>query len=122
MQLSPQELKYYESGHPDIDFYLPWQPDCITGATERSMDIVYPNAHERIYIPRDLNGAKQKIVAEATHKARDVQVHWYVDQAYYGYTEDFHSIELDLSVGDHVLYCIDDRGEEKEVSFEVLSR
>jgi penicillin-binding protein 1C len=86
------------------------------------MDIVYPNAQERIYIPRDLNGAKQKIIAEATHKAKDVQVHWYVDRAYYGSTEDFHSIELGLSVGDHVLYCIDDRGEEQKVSFEVLSR
>ena len=121
LKLSPKEALYYLPSQPDIVVEMPWHPDCIDMSTAGAMEIVYPNSSERIYIPRDLNAQRQKIIAEVAHIDKDSKVHWYLDDQYQGQTESFHSIEIDLPAGDYTLFCVDESGEESAVTFEVIS-
>jgi len=122
LQLSAREAQYYLPSHPDIVVDVPWHPDCADPPVAGAMQIVYPNSSEHIYIPRDLNAQRQKIIAEVAHIDKDSKVYWYVDDHYQGKTESFHSIEIDLPAGKHTLFCVDELGEESAVSFQVISK
>ena len=74
------------------------------------MDIVYPNPHEYVYLPKDLNEDQQSLVVRVAHTRQDATLYWYMDDTYMGETRDFHSYAFLPEAGDHIITVVDDAG------------
>lgn len=83
-------------------------------------DFIYPYANAKIYIPKELEGQRGKLVCRATHKQRGVSLYWHLDDQFLGSTVGAHQMDIDYEKGKHVLLLVDEQGQEKKVKFEVL--
>ncbi len=84
------------------------------------MDLVYPREEVRIYIPRGLNGEKERVVFEAVHINPDARIYWHLDDQYITSTKFIHQVELLPAPGKHKLILVDDDGVELVKKFEVV--
>lgn len=120
LNMTPIQAKYYYNNNPNLVKAPPWHPDCISEGYNDLMEFIYPNPNEKLYVPLDFNGRRQNIVVELIHKRNDAKVYWYLDEHFMGSTSTFHKQSIGHDIGYHTLYCIDDTGTEKSVSFEII--
>lgn len=93
---------------------------CPSLESSDDLSIVYPIAGTRIYIPKDIGGAQQKVKLDVADTKKDAVVYWYIDGVYFGMTESDHSLYVNLEKGYHILKVIDSGGKSSEVRFEVI--
>jgi penicillin-binding protein 1C len=98
----------------------PWAPKCAT--LDNPMAIVFPRDQADIFLPVDLSGNKGRIVFEATHRERDMLIHWHLDDMYMGTTSDIHQLEVAPPKGVHVMTIVDQYGNRRAHRFNVESR
>jgi penicillin-binding protein 1C len=86
------------------------------------MDLVYPKANARIFIPRDLDGKPGQAVFELAHRHPESTVFWHLDDTYVGSTRSVHQLVLNPPDGSHRLVVMDESGEVLEQRFEVIPK
>ncbi len=86
------------------------------------MDLIYPEANAKIYVPVEITGEKGKTVFTAAHQKPDAKIFWHLDDEFIGTTERFHQMGLNPSPGKHFITLVDESGERLTRAFEILER
>jgi penicillin-binding protein 1C len=119
--LTPIQAYYYR--RTNLDYKTPpiWKEGCISEGKKRSkLSILYPSPNIQIYIPRGLDGKKNKIVLKAAHHTINQKLFWHLDQQYLGETSFEHHQEVSLKPGKYQLMITDETGASKKRWFSVL--
>ncbi len=120
--LPPVQEWYYQRKHPSYQPLPPYRADCHPGGMENiPMDIIYPKAHAKIYIPKELQGERGRTIFEATHRDHQQSLYWHVDDTYLGKTKGEHQMALLLEPGSHTLHVVDELGNTIAHPFEIVS-
>ncbi|MEO0896660.1 MAG: penicillin-binding protein 1C [Bacteroidota bacterium] len=123
--LPPLQETYFKNRHPAYIIPPPYRSDCLatlpSANRAKTMEMVYPPAKAKIYIPRELDGELSETVFEATHRNRDAVLFWHLDNEYIGKTANFHKMGLRPKPGKHIITLVDEQGEHLSVSFEILA-
>jgi penicillin-binding protein 1C len=97
-------------------------PECCVLAGADPVRIAYPTDGADLVVPRDLDGAREKVTARAAHGTAGAELFWYVDGQYLGTTCGYHAKPLTLGRGRHELQVIDHDGHADRVTFTVACR
>lgn len=118
--LPPLVEHYYKKKYPFYKELPPFKEGCSGDKPEDNMAIVYPKKPSKIYIPVGLDGTREKIIFELTHRDHSAIVYWHLDDEFVGVTQDIHQLELSPLPGKHILTVMDEKGEKLRQTFEVL--
>lgn len=122
--LPPAQEFYYRRGHADYRELPAYRSDCSAARLARDerppMELLYPSAAARIYIPVQLDGKKGRTIFEAVHRDGNARLYWHLDGDYVGSTATFHQMSLDVAPGHHLLTLVDAEGNRLSRAFEVL--
>lgn len=120
--LPPVEEYYYKSKNPNYRPLPDFRADCNNQSLDNPMQLIYPKANSRIYVPVDLDGSLSRTVFKVAHRNPETEIHWHIDNTYLGSTEQFHNMELNPTEGDHLLTLVDANGKRLELEFEILQK
>ena len=119
--LPPTMAWFYQQRHADYRQAPELREDCRTDSTlESQMSVLYPRHGSEVYVPVELSGDRGRVVFEATHRDRDAEVYWHLDNTFIGTTSGIHHMELAPDPGAHVLTVVDSRGESVQRRFTAL--
>ncbi|MCP4443418.1 MAG: penicillin-binding protein 1C [Aureispira sp.] len=121
--LPPTQEWFYKKKHPSYKTLPPYRPDCAETlkSSKRAMALIYPQPNMKIYVPTNLDETKSRTVFEAKHRDPNSIIYWHVDNEYVGETSQFHHLELNPPVGEHLLTLVDESGESMSRKFEILA-
>jgi penicillin-binding protein 1C len=111
---------YYKSKDPFYKVLPPFMEGCMDES--ENMDLIYPKVSAKIFIPRDFNNQKEKIVFEAAHRIALTKIFWHLDNQYLGCTSGIHKIDVYTAPGIHTITIVSEQGETKSRKFEVIAR
>jgi len=120
--LPPLIEHYYKKRYPFYEELPPYKKGCVNDKEEENMAIVYPKKPSKIFIPVGLDGVREKVIFELTHRHHDAIVYWHLDDEFLGTTQDIHQMELCPLAGKHVLTVMDETGDKLTQTFEVLDK
>ncbi len=109
--LPPLQGYYYQSKDP---FYKPLPPfryDCIAN-TRATMEFIYPNTQNTIFLPKDFDGKVNDLILKVAHSKPELNLFWYVDDTYVGSTRDIHDMAVIPKTGSHLITVVDELGNE----------
>jgi len=95
-------------------------PECRYHEDEKVLQITYPKANSKIWIPKDFDETYQKVIFSAAHRDIKSKVFWYLDRNYLGYTVGTHQKAVFLEKGKHKLVLVDENGFKSMCEFESL--
>ncbi len=110
---------YYKRKNPFYKELPPFLPGC-NGEDFKTMDVIYPKNHTRIFIPRELDGSKGKSIFEIAHRDPGIKIYWHLDNQYIGLTQNTHRMEIDPALGKHRMTIIDENGDTLSWNFEII--
>ena len=119
--LPPVQEYYFKARNLSYRSLPPYRSDCSNPASVASMDLIYPKAHSKIYLPLQLDGQQGSSVFEATHRNMTSVIYWHLDGEFIGSTRKAHHFSLSPRQGKHLLTLVDDSGETLQRQFEVIS-
>jgi len=119
--LPPIQGLYYKQKDPNYKSLPALFPNCYE-LNKAMMDIVYPEKLSSIFIPKQLDGKREKVVFEVAHSNASAKIFWHIDESFIGETENEHKLEFITNVGKHNLTLIDNFGNELSRTFEVIER
>lgn len=120
--LPPVQEWYYKRKHPSYRPLPPYRADCRPSSNDNApMDIIYPKAYAKIYIPKELRGKRGRTVFEAAHRSARQTLYWHVDDTYLGETKGEHQMSLLLEAGEHTLHVVDEQGNSLSHPFEIVN-
>jgi penicillin-binding protein 1C len=119
--LPPGMEYYYKAKHQDYEQLPPFLPGCKTEAG-RQMELVYPEANARIYVPKEVTGEKGRTIFTAAHRNVTAKLFWHLNDNFIGTTWKFHQLALNPPEGFHTLTIVDEAGETITRKFEVLEK
>lgn len=119
--LPPVQEYYFKTKNMSYQPLPPFRQDCENPAALASMDLIYPKAGTRIFVPRELSGETGNTVFEAAHSNSASTIYWHLDGNFVGSTRRFHRISLSPLSGTHVLTLVDESGETLARTFKVIS-
>ncbi len=116
LKLSPLE-SYFFRPIPLPD----WHPDCQPNQQQANpMQLIYPRSARRIKVPRNLDGSLSATIFSLAHRDNSATIYWHLDEYYLGSTQDYRSMELRPTPGEHQLVLVDDQGNRLEQIFEIV--
>lgn len=113
--------KYYKTRNPFYKVLPPFKEGCGNPA-EGVLEIIYPENHTEIFLPRDLASTKKKVVFKAAHRQNDMTLFWFMDESFIGTTKGFHKISISPVPGEHSLTVTDERGISINRHFRVIGK
>jgi penicillin-binding protein 1C len=119
--LPPVQEYYYRSKNISYQVLPPFRDDCQPPDAASNMELVYPKAGTKIFIPTELDGSKGSSLFELAHRNPASTVYWHIDGVFIGTTQKRHQMAIQSATGNHTLTLVDDRGEVLERRFNVLS-
>jgi penicillin-binding protein 1C len=119
--LPPIQAMYYKQKDPNYKSLPALLPNCYE-LNKSIMDIVYPEKLSSIFIPKQLDGKREKVIFEVAHSNGNATIYWHIDKEFIGQTAQEHKLEFITSVGSHQLTLIDNFGNELSRNFEVIER
>ncbi len=120
--LPPTMEFYYKQRNHDYKLLPPMKPGCTDASPGRQMEIIYPQAGMKIYVPVEIDGSKGKTIFTATHKNSQAKIFWSLDDQFVGSTERYHQLALSPAPGMHVLTLTDDKGNSISRSFQIIEK
>jgi penicillin-binding protein 1C len=120
--LSPAMEYYYKQRNADYKPLPPFKPGCTFAETGKVMEITYPQADAKIYVPLEINGEKGRTVFTAAHRRAGAKIFWSLDDEFIGTTQNFHQIGLNPSPGKHIITLVDENGISISRQFEILEK
>jgi penicillin-binding protein 1C len=118
--LPPAQEWYYRKKDPSYKPVPPLMKDCDDQGELRQIQIIYPDPGAIIYVPRELDERKGKVVFEAAHRNPENKIFWHIDDKYIATTQYFHQISVQPEKGKHRLILIDESGQSTSVNFEII--
>lgn len=122
--LPPTQEFYWRQHHSEYRTLPPWRRDCLADSAQvdddNPMELIYPQAQSRIYIPVDLDGKRSRVVLKAVHRDSAATLYWHLDDEFLGETKVFHEREASLEPGIHKLLVMDKNGYKLERRFNVI--
>lgn len=118
----PPAMEYFYKTTHTYEPLPPFKPGCISAPEARSMELIYPRAHARIYVPIELDGSLGETVFKATHRHQGAKIFWHLDSKFAGTTSDFHQLSLRPQPGKHTITLVDEEGEQVVQEFEILGK
>ncbi len=119
----PATMEYYYKQHQhDYKMLPPFKEGCTSLATTKEIEIIYPQAGAKIYVPLEISGEKGRTVFIATHRKSNAKIFWSLDDSFLSTTEHFHQLAVNPSPGKHVLTLTDEAGNSISRSFEIISK
>jgi len=119
--LPPVQEYYFKSKNITYASLPPLKPGCGSQATT-SMDLIYPKAGAKIFVPRDLDGKPGAALFELAHQNAATEVFWHLDEEFIGQTRKIHAMALNPAPGKHKLVLVDAQGVTLERLFEVVEK
>ncbi|MGB5928786.1 MAG: penicillin-binding transpeptidase domain-containing protein, partial [Cyclobacteriaceae bacterium] len=110
---------YYKRHHTDYRSLPPVAESCLSLASGKSMELIYPKSNARLIIPVELNGQSGGTIFEVAHRLPKSTIYWHLDGKYTGKTKEIHQMTLSPSEGRHNLLLTDEKGDRLEVAIEV---
>ncbi|MDR0333446.1 MAG: penicillin-binding protein 1C [Dysgonamonadaceae bacterium] len=117
--LPPAWAWYYRQHNPSYRSLPPFLPGC-GGNSHNPMQFIYPQGNTRVFLPRQLDGTIGVITFELAHAQQNAIVFWHINNEYFGATSDFHTISVNLPVGEHFITVVDNEGNTLSVSVEIM--
>ena len=111
LSLNPVEDWYYKKANPFYEKVPPIHSDCNTISRDL-MQFIYPNASDKIKIPKEINGELGRCVFEIAHKNPNRKVYWHLDGKFLGVSQNEHTIECFTKPGNYMLVAVDETGNE----------
>src|SRR5690606_30562973 len=109
--LPPAQEFFWQQRHSNYRLLPPWRQDCLTEMSEvdddQPMDLLYPHAGSRLYIPVGLDGKRSRAVLQAVHRRPGMTLFWHLDDEFLGETKLFHEQSVSLEPGWHKLKLLD---------------
>ena len=112
--LPPLMEWFYKKKHPSYQVLPPLREDCQEGDKQQVLDFIYPKHGATLHPAKGLGGSLQPIIARVAYKYPG-KLFWYLDNTFLGETLHFHDMKLYLTPGEHLLKCMDSRGNEKTI-------
>lgn len=119
--LPPTIEYYYKQRNPLYRTVPPYMEGCNTDAT-KVLDIIYPDENAAIYIPIEIDGKTGSTIFTATHKNTNAKLYWHLDDNFIGTTQKFHQLELNPSIGKHIITIVDEEGNSSARNFEIMKK
>lgn len=119
--LPPAMEYYYKARNYQYQSLPPFRADCDQGL-QSAMEVIYPKAGAKIYIPLEADGSRGRMICNVAHRQQGIKVFWHLDDQYVGETLGFHQISLNPAPGKHVLTLVDADGNNTKTTFEVLEK
>jgi penicillin-binding protein 1C len=120
--LPPVQEHYFKPKNVSYKALPALKPGCGDEVSLQPMELLYPKAEARIFIPRDLDGEPGNAVFELAHRNSASVVYWHLDGEYLGNTTKNHRFPVNPGEGQHILTLVDDSGLLLESRFEVVSK
>jgi penicillin-binding protein 1C len=120
--LSPAMEFYFKQRNIDYKPLPPFKEGCSFAETGKLIELIYPQAEAKIYVPLEINGARGKTVFTAAHRRSSSKIFWSMDDNFIGTTENFHQISLDPAPGKHIITLVDESGSSISRQFEILAK
>jgi penicillin-binding protein 1C len=112
--LPPDQESWFRLRNPWYVAPPPMHSACVgmagNDAETQELRLTYPASGSRIYIPKNLNGERSKLVLQATHRRPEARVHWHLDEQYLGTTTQFHEWAVQPEPGQHTVTIVDEKG------------
>ena len=117
--LPPIQGHYYAKENSNYTGLPPVHPDCVDRS--RAIGIMYPTAKSKVFIPKEIDGKKGRVVLQATHQVQGAELYWHLNESFIGQTKEDHQLAVWLPTGNHVLTVMDREGNKLTRTFEVIS-
>ncbi len=119
--LTPAMEYYYRQKHPSYILLPPFAPGCNSGRSIPSMEFIYPVSGAKIFLPRDEQSFRMKLVAEVAHRDPSLKIFWHLDGSYLTSTRHIHHTEVIAGSGNHILTAVDELGNSIRCNFSILN-
>lgn len=119
--LPPVQEYYYRKRNLSYKPLPALRQDCDNPAALTSLDLIYPKADSKIFVPRELNGELGSTVFEAAHRNETTTIYWHLDGTFIGATQRNHRVSLTPAPGNHILTLVDNSGETLQRAFKIVS-
>lgn len=120
--LPPAMEWYYKAKNHDYISLPPFRNGCAPDELVKTMEILYPPADDKIYVPLELNGKRGKTIFSAAHRKPGSKIFWSIDNQYLGTTINFHQLAVDPEIGTHIVTLVDQSGLSISRSFEIITK
>ncbi len=120
--LAPAMEWYYKQNNHDYKPLPPFKPGCKYVESGKQIELIYPQADAKIYVPLEINGERGKTIFTAAHRKADAKIFWSLDDEFITTTIDFHQVALNPVAGNHTLTLVDENGESVSRQFQVLDK
>ncbi|MEA1875742.1 MAG: penicillin-binding protein 1C [Bacteroidota bacterium] len=117
--LPPGMDAFYKGKNPFYRSLPPWMNGCLPDAHYSPIEILYPHQGEEIFLPVNVSGGKESIIAEAAHVNPSLSVFWFLDENFLGTTRGIHKMTLQPSIGSHRISLTDAEGNSVERMFRI---
>lgn len=119
--LPPVQEYYYKSKHPDYRSLPPFAMEC-NEASQNPIGLIYPKSNAKIFIPKNIQGKREKTILQATHRNRAATLYWHLGGNYLGETKGTHQMAIDPRPGKYTLTLTDEDGVYYEKRIEILEK
>ncbi len=120
--LTPAMEFYFKQKSADYKMLPPFKPGCENNDAGKTIDIIYPIANAKIYVPLEINGERGKTILTATHRRSGAKIFWSLDDSFLATTQNFHQVAVNPSVGKHVITLVDESGFSVSREFEIVEK
>jgi penicillin-binding protein 1C len=120
--LTPAMEWYYKQKNHDYKTLPPYKPGCEWITSGKQLELIYPQANAKIYVPLEINGQRGKTIFTAAHRKADEKIFWSLDDEFITTTINFHQVGLSPAPGKHILTLVDENGESVSRQFEILKK
>jgi penicillin-binding protein 1C len=120
--LTPAMEFYYRQKSTDYKILPPYKPGCESSDAGKAIEIIYPIANAKIYVPLEINGEKGRTVFSAAHRRAGAKIFWSLDDTFLSTTQNFHQVAVNPSVGKHVITLVDENGVSVTREFEIVEK
>lgn len=122
--LSPVEAVYYARKHSNYQPMPPLREDCRMSALDntQAMTLIYPNDKARIYIPKEREGQRGRLVIRVAHVKPEAEIFWNMDGQYLGSTQEKHQWAITAPQGLHHFSLVDKDGNVLEFELTFLQK
>ncbi|GGG37496.1 penicillin-binding protein 1C [Bizionia arctica] len=116
--LPPLMAFYYKTKNPFYKPLPPFRADCLSDELI-SMQFIYPNDNNTVFLPKDFDGKTSELILKIAHSKPDTTVFWYLDDTFLGSTKDIHEFAVLPKYGSHVITVVDTYGNEVKRHIEI---
>lgn len=120
--LPPAMEYYYKIKNSDYKILPAFMPGCSDESGNSVMEMIYPKNNASIYVPVEFDGARGKVVLNATHRDAAARIYWHIDGEYLATTKTYHQLAVSPTPGKHTLTLVDNKGERLVQAFTILDK